>query len=362
MTLLMLATAIPAFFLSRATSFEQLMIGAFLVGVAGNSFSVGIAWNSAWFPRNQQGVALGVFGSGNVGASVTKFIGPTLIALVPAAGYYGGWIPGGWRFVPLLYSGLLLIMAAAIWFFTPREDRKPGQGRPLKETLRPLQQLRVWRFSYYYVIVFGAYVGLSVWLPKYYVDVFGISLQNAALLTALFIFPASLLRPLGGWLSDRYGARRVMYGVFGGMMGVLLLLAAPNGHIVLDVPTAEDPNAQISVMSFSMNVTFFTVLIFLVGCGMGIGKAAVYKYIPEYFPKDVGAVGGLVGLLGALGGFFLPLGFAYLVRLTHLPQTTFMILFILTGGGFGCLHWVVWKMLHRAAPELSDKLEGPIVN
>jgi NNP family nitrate/nitrite transporter-like MFS transporter len=356
MTSLVLFTAIPTFLVSRVQSFHELLFYAFWLGIAGNAFSVGIAWNSAWYPRHRQGFALGVFGAGNVGASVTKFIGPTLIAAAPAAGYLGGWIPGGWRLVPVLYSVLLVVMGLMIWFGTP-QDRKPAQGRPLRELLRPLREIRVWRFSLYYVIVFGAYVALSVWLPKYYVDVFGLELKNAALLTALFIFPASLLRPLGGWLSDQFGARKSMYWVFGGMSIVLCLLSLPNGHIVLYTPTKEDPNAQLHVLEFVMNPTLFTFLIFLVGCGMGIGKAAVYKYIPEYFPKDVGAVGGLVGLLGALGGFFLPLLFGYAASSVRIPQVIFAVLLLVTLLGFGSLHFVVWRMLHRASPELEGKFE-----
>ena len=359
MTLLVAATAIPAFMVSHSKSFTELMIYAFLVGMAGNAFSVGIAWNSAWFPRNRQGFALGVFGAGNVGASVTKFIGPWLIALVPAAGYYGGFVPGGWRFVPMLYSGMLIIMAALIWFLCPKQDHKPGAGRPLGELLRPLKQMRVWRFSLYYVVVFGAYVALSVWLPKYYVDVFGLKLQDAALLTALFIFPASLLRPLGGWLSDKFGARRIMYWVFGVMLLALLGLSAPQGHIVLYVPEKVHAGGQVETMRFVMGPVLFTFLVFIVGCGMGIGKAAVYKHIPEYFPKDVGAVGGLVGLFGALGGFFLPLLFAYSFKATGIPQTTFAILFLVTLASAIWMHLVVMKLLKQASPHLANVFDSP---
>ena len=234
MTLMLAATAVPAFLVSTATSYAQLLVYAFLVGLAGNAFSVGIAWVSVWWPRGHQGFALGVFGAGNVGASVTKFIGPALIAAVPAAGYLGGLIPGGWRFVPFLYMVLLLIMAAVTWFMTPRHDLVPGQGRPLKAMLAPLQQMRVWRFSLYYVVVFGAYVALAAWLPKYYVDVYDIDLTHAALLTALFIFPASLLRPVGGWVSDKVGARRVMYATFGTMLVTTGILMMPYGYIVIN--------------------------------------------------------------------------------------------------------------------------------
>jgi MFS transporter, NNP family, nitrate/nitrite transporter len=354
---LLLVSAVPAWLVSHAHSLTELMVYAFLVGIAGNSFSVGIAWNSAWFPKNRQGFALGVFGAGNVGASVTKFIGPVLIAAIPAVGWYGGAIPGGWRFIPFLYCILLLMMAALIWAFAPRHDHTPGKGRPLMDMLQPLKNIRVWRFSLYYVVVFGAYVALSVWLPKYYVDVYHFELKNAALLTALFIFPASLLRPLGGWLSDHFGARKVMYWVFGGMTLALLLLSAPNGHIVLYTPTSNDPEAVQNVLRFNMGPGWFTFLVFIVGIGMGIGKAAVYKYIPEYFPKDVGAVGGLVGLLGALGGFFLPPLFGYALAWTRLPQTTFFILFLFTVAGFIWLHRTVMKILSQATPGLEHEFE-----
>jgi MFS transporter, NNP family, nitrate/nitrite transporter len=361
-TILTLVTAIPAFLVSQATTYAELMVYAFLVGMAGNSFSVGISWNSAWFPPHRKGFALGMFGAGNVGASVTKFIGPGLIALVPAAGLAGGVIPGGWRFVPFLYSILLIIMAAAMWFGTPSHDKVPGAGRPIGEMLRPLANIRVWRFSLYYVVVFGAYVALSVWLPRHYVDVFGLPLQTAALLTALFIFPASLLRPLGGWLSDRFGARRVMYWVFGSMTLAFLFLSAPEGHIVIYAPTADQPDRIFEVMRFVMTPVLFTILIFIVGVGMGIGKAAVYKHIPEYFPNDVGAVGGLVGMLGALGGFFLPPIFSALLIRVGVPQTTFAVLFLITVISFIWMHLVVVRMLSEASPHLKGTFERPAEN
>jgi MFS transporter, NNP family, nitrate/nitrite transporter len=339
-TLLLLATAIPAFLVARAHTFNELLFYAFLVGMAGNAFSVGIAWNSAWFPKRNQGAALGVFGAGNVGASVTKLIGPAMIALVPAAGLFGGVVAGGWRFVPMLYGVLLIVMAACLWFMTPKVDKMPGRTRPLKEMLRPLGKMRVWRFSLYYVVVFGAYVALSVWLPRYYKDIYHLPLASAALLTALFIFPASLLRPLGGYLSDRVGARRLMYWVFGAMLAASLLLSIPDVRLVLDGSAGGVPRQ----VHFSMNVWWFTALVFVIGVAMGVGKAAVFKYIPEYFPHDVGAVGGLVGLLGALGGFFLPPTFGYLEAATGMPQMTFFVLFLVTAVSFVWLHVTVVRM------------------
>lgn len=351
-------TAVPAFFISRVESYQMLLALAFLVGFAGNSFSVGISWVSAWWPRHLQGTALGVFGAGNVGASVTKLIGPTLIALVPAAGLLGGFIPGGWRFVPFLYAVLLLIMATATWFIAPSHDHKPGQGRSLGSMLLPLKQVRVWRFSLYYAVVFGAYVALAAWLPKYYVDVYDLELRDAALLTALFIFPASLLRPVGGWLSDTFGARKVMYGTFTTMLIATGILMMPYGYIVIQ----GADGSETSFLPWSVGVVLFTVLVFIVGCAMGIGKAAVYKHIPEYFPHDVGAVGGLVGSIGALGGFFLPPLFAYATDWTGAPQSTFGVLFLLTLSAAIWMHWTIVRMLHRESPTFGGKFDDDSIH
>ena len=352
MTGLLLLTVVPTYLVSRVTSYTELMACAALFGLAGNAFSVGIAWNAAWWPKERQGLALGVFGAGNVGASVTKLFGPFLIAAVPAAGYFGGLVPGGWRFIPVVYAGLLVLMAAAVWLLAPRQDRCPGKGKSLAEMAAPAKQASVWEFSLHYVVVFGAYVALSNVLPKYYLDNFGPELAGKLGLDAelvadfaginalkgeaytaymaahpvlkadlsylikwigflaavCFVFPASLLRPLGGYLSDRLGAKPVMGVVFVAMLASGLVLSVPGG----------------------LGVVGFTVALFVLGAGMGVGKASVYKMIPDRFPQAVGAVGGLVGLLGALGGVLLPLAWGPLQARFGVPQVVFAALLGLT--------------------------------
>lgn len=346
-------TAIPAYLVSTATSYGVLLIYAFLVGFAGNSFSAGIAWVSAWWPQNRKGMALGVFGAGNVGASATGFIAPAMIATISAGGLVFGIIPGGWRSVPFVYAILLVIMAVVTWFGTPRHDHTPGRGKTTAQLLAPLKRTRAWRFSLYYAVVFGGYVALAAWLPKYYVDVYGLSLAKASLLTALFIFPASLLRPVGGWLADKLGARRVMYVTFATMLTATGVLMMPYGHIVV----FDGNGGSREVLPWSVGVGLFTVLVVATGCAMGIGTAAVFKHIPEYFPHDVGSVGGLVGSLGALGGFFLPPMFAYANRWTGLPQSTFFVLFVLTAIAALWMHFTVVKLLNSASPNLANKFE-----
>ncbi len=338
MTVLLLVAAIPTCLVSRTTSYEELLLCALVFGLSGNSFTVGIAWNAAWFPKQQQGLALGVFGAGNVGASVTKLIfglfGAVLLTWIPASGLLGGLVPGGWRFYPALYSVLLVLMASAVWFLAPSPDHTPAKGRSYRSILAPLKYAKVWEYSLQYVVVFGAYVALSLGLPKYFVSVYGAelratfdlaeettaTLQVASLLTTLFIFPASLLRPLGGWMSDKWGAAGVLWGVFAVMLISGALLSMP----------------------FGFGVWMFTALVFVLGCGMGIGKAAVFKLIPDHFPRDVGAVGGLVGMLGALGGFVLPPAWAYLNQWFGIPQMTFAVLTILTALSAG---WFVLSQL-----------------
>ncbi|MBK8458940.1 MAG: MFS transporter [Micropruina sp.] len=352
-TIFMLAaTAVPAYFVATATSYGWLLVLAFLVGFAGNLFSVGIAWNAAWFGRERQGFALGVFGAGNVGASVTKFIGPPLIAGTAGATFAFG-IQGGWRLVPVIYSALLLVLAVATWLIVPRHDRMPGQSKPIADMLEPLKHVRVWRFSLYYVAVFGAYVALAAWLPKYYVDNFAVDLWTAALLTATFIFPASLLRPLGGWFSDQWGARRVMYVTFAIMTLTSGVLMMPNGHIVIVHPDGS----QTQHLAYQLSLIPFAILVFLLGCAMGIGKAAVFKHIPEYFPDNVGSVGGLVGMLGGLGGFVLPPLFAYTKLWSGFPSSTFFVLFVLTVICTAWMHTTIVRMLQERSPALGDHFE-----
>jgi NNP family nitrate/nitrite transporter-like MFS transporter len=194
------------------------------------------------------------------------------------------------------------------------------------------------------VVVFGAYVALSAWLPNYYRNTFGVDLRTAALLTALYIFPASLLRPLGGWLSDKYGPRCVTYTVFAVMLAALIPLCLPTDVL-------------------NLGVAAFTVLLVIVGIGMGIGKASVFKYIPNYYPKDVGAVGGLVGLLGALGGFILPPVFGMVGRGTGSPQAAFLALLALTAGSLIWLHFAVVRIKRARAPSqvLMQSTSAPLV-
>lgn len=198
----MLLVAIPTYGLAFATEYWQYLIIGLFVGLAGGSFAIGIAYTSAWFPKESQGTAMGIFGAGNAGAAVTNLVAPTIVVAL------------GWRSVPQVYSVAMLVMAVVFWFFT-YPDPKHEQRKLKKEhitvgqQLAPLVEARVWRFGLAYYFVFGGFVALALWLPKYYMQEYGLSLKSAAFITMLFTLPSGLIRALGGWFSDRWGGQTV---------------------------------------------------------------------------------------------------------------------------------------------------------
>jgi NNP family nitrate/nitrite transporter-like MFS transporter len=347
-------SAIPLLLLTLAHAYWQYLVLGLFIGFAGTSFAVGIAYTSAWFPQRLQGTALGIFGAGNTGASLTKLLAPALMVVVPAGG--AGFVPGGWRFVPFVYAIAVLVTAAIFWTFT-YTDHAHHKKDAIGVMLAPLRHVRVWRFSLYYFLVFGGYVALSLWLPKYYMDVFGFELKKAALLTAIFVFPSGIIRAPGGWLSDRFGARTVLYWVLGTSVVCTFVLMVPDVRLVLPSPGRYGAGGEALALSFRMTPWLFTALVFVLGIAWGIGKAAVYKHIPHYFPDRVGAVGGLVGVIGGLGGFVMPILFGALAQRTRLPTTTFAFLFALSAA---CLAWmlaVVRRMSREAAPRVAEEVD-----
>jgi len=268
--LVMLVSAGAAFAVPLTGSFTALLATAFWLGVAGSSFAVGVGFVSRWTPQERQGAALGVYGLGNIGQSAAVFGGPVLAAAI------------GWQNV-FVGAGLLLVVWAGVFWTLARNA--PGATRPrgIGEMIAVLVSSRIPALlSLFYFLTFGGFVAFSIYLPTLLRDQFGLSPADAGFRTAGFVVLATLLRPLGGWLSDRIGGARVLAGVFLGIAPFALLLGW----------TAMIP---------------FTVG--ALGCAalMGVGNGAVFKLVPQYFPTETGTVTGLVGAMGGLGGFFPPL-------------------------------------------------------
>ncbi|WP_301280839.1 MFS transporter [Halomonas sp. PR-M31] len=327
--LLMLVTALCVYLLTFANSYAMLLVGALGVGLAGGSFIVGVAYASAWFPKEKQGTALGIFGAGNVGAAVTNFGAPFLLLAM------------GWQATALVYATVMAVMGVVFIMFAKTDPLSAGRRAnpvPLKEQLAPMAELRVWRFSLYYFFVFGAFVALALWLPHYLIEVYGLGIAAAGIIAALYTIPASLFRILGGWLSDRYGARRVMYWTLIVSVITTFLLSYPPTEYVVHGVAGEIR------FSLTMHLVAFVALTMVLGFFMSLGKAAVFKHIPVYYPHHVGAVGGVVGMIGGLGGFFLPLTFGMLNDVVGIWQSCFMLLFVISAAALAWMHYAINKV------------------
>ena len=191
----------------------------------------------------------------------------------------------------------------------------------------------MWKYCQYYSIVFGGYVALALWMTKYYVTEYGFSLQLAAMLAAAFSLPGGVLRAFGGWFSDRFGAHKVTWWVLWVSWICLFLLSYPQTH--LTIQTVSGPKS----FDIGLNPWMFTALMFTVGVAFAFGKASVFKYIADEFPHDIGAVSGIVGLVGGLGGFLLPILFGAMVDLTGVRSSCFMLLYGVT---WVSLIWMYW--------------------
>lgn len=317
LTMVMLISALALATVGLATRYSHFVVAGLGFGLSGASFAAGVAHTSQWFPKERQGTVLGIFGLGNLGAALTSLAVPSLLSHLTDNGIN----PEGWRALPKIYAACLVGMAILFFILVPSTRISQGKKVGLTQRLVPLKNLRVWRFGLYYFYVFGGFVALSQWLVPYYVNAYNVSLKTAGALAASFTLSCAFTRVVGGWISDHWGARRVLYTVFGIALTGSLLLAIP------DIPLA-----------------FFTPLVLVVGIFFGIGMGAVYKHIPSYFPDDVGVVGGLVGVIGGLGGFLLPMFFGYLLKTTGLWTSCWMVFAVLSFSCFLWMHGVVTQM------------------
>ena len=334
----MLLVAIPTYGLAFATKYWQYLTIGLFVGLAGGSFAVGIAYTSAWFPKEKQGTAMGIFGAGNAGAAVTNLVAPLIV------------VAYGWRMVPQVYSIAMLVMAVIFWFFTypdpKHEERRQKKQYPtLAQQLAPLTEARVWRFGLAYYFVFGGFVALALWLPKYYIGEYGLDLKTAAFITMFFTLPSGVIRAAGGFASDKWGGDTVTWWVFWVCIVCLFFLAYPSTTL-----TVHGIKGDVSY-KIGVGVVLFTVLAFVVGVAQGIGKASVYRSLADHYPDNMGSVGGLVGVIGGLGGFTLPIIFGIAADATNVRSSAFMIMYAVLAG---VMIWT-WAAERSEREEILEK-------
>lgn len=319
---LMLTTVIPIWLISYATEFWHFLVLGLFLGLAGGSFSVGTPYVARWFSRDRQGLAMGIFGAGNSGSALTKFVAPVIIAT---------W---GWQMVPQVYAVAMLVTALLFWVFSASDpSHLVSRQTGFTDQLKLLKDPRVLRYCQYYSVVFGGYVALALWMTKYYVGEYGFSMQTAALLAACFSLPGGVLRALGGWISDHYGAYKVTWWVMWLCGGIFFILSYPQTDFVIQ--TVSGPQA----FHIGLTPVPFTILLFVAGIAMAVGKASVFKFISDEFPTNIGAVSGVVGLAGGLGGFFLPILFGAAVDLTGVRSSSFMLMFGTVCVSLICMHF-----------------------
>lgn len=394
MTIILILTAIPMYFLSNANNYTTFLLLSFCFGIGGTSFAAGVAYTSLWFTKEKQGTALGIFGAGNIGAALTTFFAPTVLKKLTN----NSTDIENWRTLPQLYAALLIV--TAIVFFVIAKNKKPPITTTMLQRLMPLKQIRVWRFGLYYFFVFGAFVALSQWLIPYYVNVYSLSIVSAGFMAAAFSLPAGLFRAAGGWLSDKVGARMLLIWTLSICLICMIFLFIPRmeiqapgqgimskkaGKVIsvseteiiigsdtyslqskngdssnvtirfgihhdeegfLFLPTTtfhQVPNVKtgdtvqkgeliakgVSLIYFQANKWIFSALVFIIGIMMGLGGAAVFKHISDYYPNNIGTVGGIVGVLGGLGGFCGPIIFGYLLKQTGIWTSCWMFLAVL---------------------------------
>ncbi|HHT9115104.1 MAG: NarK/NasA family nitrate transporter [Planctomycetes bacterium] len=272
-SILLLFGFFPMFIAGFAHSYGFLLICGFFFGLVGTSFAVGIPQVSQWYPKEKQGLALGIYGVGNVGSAVATFGAPILVESI------------GWHKVFMVYSIPLLIMAFVYWFFSA-DAPKPANAKPptFSDKLKVYKSSNlIWVFCLFYFMTFGFFVSFSLWLPSYLRDFYKITPVQAGSLTAIFVFATTFARILGGYLGDRIPGRRILIVLSLAILSILIFL-----------------NLNVSLMT---SLTVF----YIMGVCLGIGNGVIFKLVAEYFPKDTGTVGGMVGAAGGLGGFFLPI-------------------------------------------------------
>lgn len=419
----MLFSALPMFLMSLVDSYWSFFFCSLGFGVAGTSFAVGIAYTSVWFPRQHQGTVLGIFGAGNAGAALTSIFAPRVLGWLTDGGEdIEAWRTMPKLYAGMLVA--MAIVFFLLTHTKKVDDSRITSFAQRLAPLRHMRVWRFglyyflvfggfvalaqWLIPYYvnaYTMsvataglmasIFSLPAGIIRALGGWMSDSLGARRVMYWVLGAILACCALLVVPR---MDIESPGRGIMAKRSGTVVSVSeseivvdetkYVLKAVNGTILTDEEKNSDvfiwpksvswqepvvePGEQIAKKQllargvthiyFQANVWVFTGLVFIIGIMMGIGKAAVYKHIPEYFPEEVGVVGGMVGVLGGLGGFVCPILFGYLLEFTGLWTTCWMFFTLLTGVCLWWMHTVVQRMLHAAAPELATSFESKLVS
>jgi NNP family nitrate/nitrite transporter-like MFS transporter len=319
MSALLVFSAVPAIAIAFSASFNQLVIFGLMLGIAGTTFPVGVGFTSRWFAPEKQGMALGVYGMGNIGQSIAVFLAPVLALSL-----------GDWRTVFLIFAAVTFIWGV-VFYILAENDATTARPRSLAEMIEPLKRSKVaWVLALFYFLTFGGFVALALYMPTFLREIFSLTPTDAGARTAGFVVLATIMRPVGGIVADKIGGAKVLVIVFVAIAGLSLLLS------------------------------FTTIVVFTIGAlgcaaALGLGNGAVFKLVPQYFPKETGTVTGLVGAFGGLGGFFPPLELGLVKDATGSYTIGFMLLSLFA---IGCLAVNYLVFLRRTAAGSAPEPAG----
>ncbi|KXH84156.1 nitrate/nitrite transporter [Sporosarcina sp. HYO08] len=282
-----IALLFPVFYISAASTFMDLIIGGIFLGIGGAVFSVGVTSLPKYYPKEKHGLVNGIYGAGNIGTAISTFAAPVVATQI------------GWSATVKLYLVLLLIFAVLNFVWGDRKEIK--MKAPIVEQIKGVyKNEKLWFFSLFYFITFGSFVAFTVFLPNFLVTFFELEKVDAGLRTAGFIAVATFLRPVGGWLADKFQPLIILMFCFAGLTGAAIILA------------------------FSPSIPLYTVGSMLIATTAGIGNGVIFKLVPFYFNKQAGIVNGIVSMMGGLGGFFPPLLLSVIHSITGSYSIGFM--------------------------------------
>ncbi|WP_328518445.1 MFS transporter [Actinoplanes oblitus] len=274
--LVSLATIVPVLYLGLFghDSLAALLIGGFFLGIGGTTFAVGVPFVNAWFPPHRRGFAVGVFGAGMGGTAISAL---TTVKLVDA---------GDTATPFLLTAAVLAVYAISSWLLLRDAPNRPVPSAPLAARLAATLRLRItWQASALYAVAFGGYVAFSVYLPAYLKTAYGLTQADAANRMAGFVLLAVVMRPVGGWLSDKIAPSRVL---------AASLVVVVAGAVVQAFTPSLVPVGTIAFLAMA--------------AALGAGSGATFALVAQVAPANqVGSVTGVVGAAGGLGGFVPPL-------------------------------------------------------
>ncbi|PAF28677.1 nitrate/nitrite transporter [Paenibacillus sp. 7516] len=315
----------PIWWISRSTSFLDLIIGGFFLGIGGAVFSVGVTSLPKYYPKEKHGFVNGIYGIGNLGTALSAFGAPLIADQI------------GWSNTVLLYSILLLGMAALNFVLGDKQETRVNV--PLIQQLKAVSRSpKLWLLCLFYFLTFGSFVAFTVYLPNFLVSHFQMDKVDAGIRTAGFILVATIMRPVGGWLGDRFNSFKILMFVFGGLTVAAI------------------------VLSFAPSIYMYTVGCLTVALCAGTGNGTIFKLVPMYFVKQPGVANGIISAMGGLGGFFPPLMLTLLYSMTGHYAIGFMALSMVALVSLVLVFWMFYEeKLQLSASILENTIEAILI-